>query len=69
MIRYKYAFGEKKVSSAEEFAEATAAELKVLLSLMDLSGDCSDEELCELSGQGRSRVAAAAPYTDCGLRK
>lgn len=59
MTKYRYAFTDKKISSLVEFSEASAGELKVFLSLLDLGGEGSVEELCSLSGQSASRVKAA----------
>ena len=45
MIRYSYAFSDKRISEAAEFAEASASELRVLLALIDMEGDAEDIKL------------------------
>ncbi len=68
MIRYNYAFTDKRITDADEFAEASASELRVLLSLIDLSGECSDEELTERSRCTKARVTAAlALWEEAGV--
>ena len=59
MTRYKYALGDKKITSLSEFSEASAGELKVFIAILDLGGEVSVEELAELTGQSASRVKAA----------
>ena len=58
MIRYEFDFP-KKASETEDFREASAAELKVLLALFESGGDISDDELSELCGVSKARVSAA----------
>ena len=59
MIRYNFRFTEKRPTSAEAFSEATEAELKVLIALMERGGVASDEELISATGASKSRVLAA----------
>jgi len=58
MIRYEFDFP-IKASETEEFREASAAELKVLLALIESSGNITDEELSESCGVSKARVTAA----------
>ena len=58
MIRYEFDFP-KKASGGEEFLEASVAELKVLVALMERGGSTTDEELAELCGVSKARVSAA----------
>lgn len=58
MIRYEFDFP-KKASETEDFREASAAELKVLLALFESGGEITDEELAELCGVSLARVSAA----------
>ena len=58
MIRYEFDFS-KKASETEEFKEASAAELKVLLALMESGGNASDDELADTLGVSKARVSAA----------
>lgn len=58
MIRYEFDFP-IKASETEEFREASAAELKVLLALIESSGTVTDEELAEVCGVSKARVTAA----------
>ncbi len=59
MTRFNYAFTDKRVSEAAEFEEASAAELRVLMALIDLNGDTDEQTLCERAATSRARVAAA----------
>ena len=58
MIRYEFDFP-IKASETEEFREASVAELKVLLALIESSGTVTDEELAEVCGVSKARVTAA----------
>ena len=58
MIKYEFDFP-KKASETEEFREASAAELKVLLALKELGGTASDDELSDLCEVSKARVSAA----------
>ena len=58
MIRYEFDFP-KKATETEDFREASAAELKVLLALVESGGSISDDELSELCGVSKARVSAA----------
>ena len=49
MTEYKYHFTDIKPTSSEVFADATEAELRVLVALMDAGGSATDEELLSLS--------------------
>ena len=58
MIRYEFDFPQK-ASETEEFREASAAELKVLLALIESGGSITDEELSASLGVSKARVSAA----------
>ena len=68
MTKYNYTFTEKKVSECAEFTDAGASELRVLMALIDLSGDCSEDELVERSATSKARVRAAlALWEEAGI--
>ncbi len=58
MIRYEFDFP-IKASSTAEFSEASAAELKVLLALIEARGNITDDELSEICGASKARISAA----------
>lgn len=58
MIRYEFDFP-IKATGTDEFRDASAAELKVLIALVEAGGEITDEELSELSGVSKARVSAA----------
>ncbi len=68
MIRYSYAFSDKRISEAAEFAEASASELRVLLALIDMDGDASEDELMERAAISKARLCAAlALWEEAGV--
>ena len=58
MIRYEFDFP-IKASDTEEFREASAAELKVLVALIESGGCISDDELSDKLEVSKARVSAA----------
>lgn len=58
MIRYEFDFP-IKASETAEFAEASVGEVKVLLALIEASGDITDDKLSELCGVSKARISAA----------
>ncbi|MBQ8381441.1 MAG: DnaD domain protein [Clostridia bacterium] len=70
MTRYNYTFTGKKISETAEFSEASASELKILMALIDLSGEATDEELMQKCDTSKSRVSAAiALWEESGVIK
>ena len=68
MIRYSYAFSDKRISEAAEFAEASASELRVLLALIDMDGDASEDELMDRAAISKARLCAAlALWEEAGV--
>jgi DnaD/phage-associated family protein len=68
MIRYSYAFSDKRISEAAEFAEASAAELRVLLALIDMDGDADEDELMDRAAISKARLCAAlALWEEAGV--
>ena len=59
MTRYNFKFTDKRASGSEAFSEASEAELKVLVALLECGGVSDDEELLRICGVSRSRLAAA----------
>lgn len=67
MIKYNFEFI-KKPTECDEFADASAVELKVLVALFESGGSISDDELIAVSGTSRSRVASAiALWQEAGV--
>ena len=58
MIRYEFDFP-KKASDTDELREASAAELKVLVALMESGGSISDDELSDKLEVSKARISAA----------
>ena len=70
MTRYNYTFTGKKISETAEFSEASASELKILMALIDLAGEATDEELMQKCDTSKSRVSAAiALWEESGVIK
>lgn len=68
MTEYKYHFTDIKPTSSEVFAEATEAELRVLVALIDAGGSATDEELLSLSGVSKARLGAGiALWEEAGV--
>lgn len=68
MTEYKYHFTDVKPTASEVFAEATEAELRVLVALMDAGGSATDEELISLSGVSKARLGAGiALWEEAGV--
>ena len=59
MTKYNFRFTDKRPSESEAFSEATEAELKVLIALMERGGVAGDEELISATGASKSRVLSA----------
>ena len=67
MIKYEFDFL-KSPTESEEFAEASVHELKVLITLIECGGVCSDDDLVEKSGVSKSRIAASlALWQEAGV--
>ena len=58
MIRYEFDFP-KKASDTDEIREASAAELKVLVALIESGGSITDDELSDKLEVSKARVSAA----------
>ena len=58
MIRYEFDFP-KKASETDEIREASAAELKVLVALIESGGSITDDELSDKLEVSKARVSAA----------
>ena len=68
MTEYKYHFTDIKPTSSEVFAEATEAELRVLVALIDAGGSATDEKLLSLSGVSKARLSAGiALWEEAGV--
>ncbi|MBR2651120.1 MAG: DnaD domain protein [Clostridia bacterium] len=68
MTKYNYSFTDKRVSEAEEFAEASVTELRVLLALIDLEGECDEDTLVERAACSKARVLSAlALWEEVGI--
>ena len=58
MINYEFDFP-IKASKTDEFRDASVAELKVLIALMESGGEITDDEIAELSGVSKARVTSS----------
>ena len=68
MTEYNFRFTEKKITDSEVFGEASAAELKLILALLERSGRATDEELIEAVGTSRARITSAiALWEEAGV--
>ena len=68
MIEYKYHFTGEKPTESEVFADATEAELRVLVALIDKGCCGTDEELCQAAGVSRARLGAGiALWEEAGI--
>ena len=59
MTKYNFKFTPKKPTSAEAFREASEAELKVLIALMECGGVADEDKLLSITGVSRARLSSA----------
>ena len=68
MIEYEFHFTKVKPTETEVFADATEAELRVLLAMRDADGKFTDEGIASVAGVSKARViAAVALWQEAGV--
>ena len=68
MINYELHFTDLKPTETDVFADATEAELRVLIALKDIGGVTTDEELAAVAGVSKARaVSAIALWQESGV--